>query len=74
MKKWIFLLLGLVLVANLVFAGIGCKGKEEPPKPAETPAPPAAAPTPAPAAPEGTPAPGAPAATPGPAAPAGTTK
>ena len=61
MKKWIFLLLALVLVINLASMAIGCKPKEaekpKPPaakeeaKPPETPAPPAPAATPAPAPP-----------------------
>ena len=67
MKKWILLLLALVLVINLAAMGIGCKAKapetpvvkEEPKpaeaKPAEAPPPPAPAPPapapPAPAAP-----------------------
>jgi hypothetical protein len=62
MKKWIFLLLAMVLVVNLAFVGIGCKAKapekpavKEEAKPAEAPAPPAPAATPAPAAPEATP-------------------
>jgi hypothetical protein len=63
MKKWIYLLLAMVLVINLGFIGAGCKAKEET-KPPEAPAPAAPAPeaTPAPAAPapEGTPAPAAP--------------
>jgi hypothetical protein len=63
MKKWIFLLLALVLVINLAAMSIGCKSKapekpavKEETKPAEAPAPPApAATTPAPAQPEATP-------------------
>lgn len=62
MKKWIFLLLAMALVINLVSMGIGCKAKEAPKpeakeeaKPAEAPAAPAATPAPAPAAPEVTP-------------------
>jgi hypothetical protein len=44
MKKWIFLLLALVMVINLAVMGIGCKSKapEQPAveqKPAEAPAP-----------------------------------
>ncbi len=46
MKKWIFLLLALVMVINLASMGIGCKAKapeqpavKEEPKPAEAPAP-----------------------------------
>ena len=61
MKKWIFLLLALVLVINFAVMGVGCKAKapETPPakeeaKPAEAPAPPAPEATPAPAAPEAT--------------------
>ena len=56
MKKWILLLLALVLVINFAVMGMGCKRKapekpaaKEEVKPAEAPAPPAA--TPAPAAP-----------------------
>ncbi len=56
MKKWIFLLLALVMVINLATMVIGCKAKEKPPekpateaKPPEAPAPPAPAATPAPA-------------------------
>jgi len=56
MKKWIFLLLAMVLLANVVAMGIGCKAKapekpavKEEAKPAEAPAPPAPAATPAPA-------------------------
>ncbi len=70
MKKWIFLLITLVLLANLAVVGVGCKGKEEPKpapkeevKPPETPAPAAPAGTPAAPAPEGTAAPAAPEAT-----------
>ena len=70
MKKWIFLLLAMVLVINIAAMGIGCKAKEAPKpaakeeaKPAEAPAPAAPAATPAPAAPAGTPAPAAPEAT-----------
>jgi hypothetical protein len=55
-KKWILLLLALVLVINFAVMGMGCKPKapekpaaKEEVKPAEAPAPPAA--TPAPAAP-----------------------
>ncbi len=63
MKKWIFLLLALVLVVNFAFMAVGCKSKA-PEKPAvkEEAKPPEA---PAPAAPAGTaaPAPAAPAAT-----------
>ncbi len=62
MKKWIFLLLALVLVINLASMAIGCKPKapekvekapapKEEAKPPETPAPPAPAVTPAPAPP-----------------------
>ena len=63
MKKWIFLLLALVLVINLASMAIGCKpkapekpaekpaAKAEEAKPAEAPAPPAAPATPAPAPP-----------------------
>jgi hypothetical protein len=61
MKKWIFLLLAMVLVINLVSFGIGCKSKapekpavKEEAKPAEAPAPAAPAATPAPAAPAAT--------------------
>jgi hypothetical protein len=61
MKKWIFLLLAMVLVANLVSFGVGCKPKapekpavKEEAKPAEAPAPAAPAATPAPAAPAAT--------------------
>jgi hypothetical protein len=64
MKKWILLLLALVLVINFAVMGMGCKPKapekpaaKEEVKPAEAPAPPAPAATPAPA-------PAAPAATP----------
>jgi len=47
MKKWIFLLLALVMVINLAAMGVGCKSKapEQPAvkteeqKPAEAPAP-----------------------------------
>jgi hypothetical protein len=60
MKKWIFLLLALVLVINLAAMGTACKPKapEKPAaemKPAEAPAPAAPAATPAPPAPEATP-------------------
>jgi hypothetical protein len=58
MKKWIFLLLALVLVINLAAMGMACKPKapekpavKEEVKPAEAPAPPAPAATPAPPAP-----------------------
>ncbi len=61
MKKWLFLLIALVLLVNLAVVGVGCKAKEEPKptpkeevKPPETPAPPAPAATPAPGAPEAT--------------------
>jgi hypothetical protein len=61
MKKWIFLLLAMVLVINIVSMGIGCKPKapekpavKEEAKPAEAPAPAAPAATPAPAAPAAT--------------------
>ena len=56
MRKWIFLMLALVLVINFAVMGIGCKSKapekpavKEEAKPAEAPAPPAPAATPAPA-------------------------
>jgi len=58
MKKWIFLLLALVMVINVAVMGIGCSKKPEAPpakeevKPAEAPAPAAPAAPPAPAAPE----------------------
>jgi hypothetical protein len=58
MKKWILLLLALVLVINFAVMGMGCKPKapekpaaKEEVKPAEAPAPPAPAATPAPAPP-----------------------
>ena len=61
MKKWILLLLALVLVINVAMMGVGCKAKppaappaKEEAKPAETPAPAAPAATPAPAAPAAT--------------------
>jgi len=60
MKKWIFLLLALVMVINVAVMGIGCSKKPEAPpakeeaKPAEAPAPAAPAETPAPAAPAAT--------------------
>ena len=60
MKKWIFLLLALVMVINVAMMGVGCSKAPEPP-PAKEEAKPAEAP--APAAPEATPAPAAPAAT-----------
>ena len=64
MKKWIFLFVAMLMVINLAFVGIGCKGKEAP-KPAPKAEKPAEAPAPAPAAPAGTaaPAPAAPEAT-----------
>ena len=56
MRKWILLMLALVLVINFAVMGIGCKSKapekpaaKEEAKPAEAPAPPAPAATPAPA-------------------------
>jgi hypothetical protein len=61
MRKWILLLLGLVMVANLTVMGLGCSKKEpekpavkEEAKPAEAPAPaaPAEETKPAPAEPE----------------------
>ncbi len=59
MKKWIYLLLAMVLVVNVVAMGIGCKAKapekpvvKEEAKPAEAPAPPAPAAPPAAPAPE----------------------
>ncbi len=59
MRKWIFLFLALVFVANLSLMGVGCKAKEpekpavkEEVKPAEAPAPA----TPAPATPAEKPA------------------
>jgi len=62
MKKWILLLLALVLVINLAAMGMACKPKapEKPAakveaKPAEAPAPAAPAATPAPAVPEAPP-------------------
>ena len=63
MRKWILLLLAMVMVINLAFMVAGCGKKEEPKpaakeaaKPPEAPAPaaPAATPAPAPAAPEAT--------------------
>ena len=67
MKKWVYLFIAMVMVANLAIVGMGCKGKEAPKpepkaekpaeaKPAEAPAPaaPAGTPAPAPAAPEAT--------------------
>jgi hypothetical protein len=63
MRKWIMLLLALVMVVNLAVLAVGCGGEkkaEKPapakqePKPAEAPAPAAPAATPAPAAPEAT--------------------
>jgi hypothetical protein len=60
MRKWILLLLGLVMMINLTIMGIGCKSKEpekpaikEEAKPPEAPAPaPPAEEKPAPTAPE----------------------
>jgi hypothetical protein len=59
MRKWILLLLALVLVINFVVMGVGCKAKapETPPakeevKPSEAPAPPATEAAPAEKAPE----------------------
>lgn len=54
MRKWVFFILALVLVVNLVAIGVGCKGKTEAPKPEvkeevkppEAPAPQPAAPAP----------------------------
>jgi len=62
MRKWIMLLLALVMVVNLAVLAVGCGGEKkaekpavkEEPKPAEAPAPAAPAATPAPAAPEAT--------------------
>jgi hypothetical protein len=63
MRKWILLLLALVMMVNLSVMVIGCGGEKkaeqkpaakEEAKPAEAPAPPAPAATPAPAAPEAT--------------------
>ncbi len=63
MKKWIMLLLAMVLAINVLATVIGCESKapekpKEAVKPAEPPAPaapaPAATPAPAPAAPEAT--------------------
>ena len=65
MKKWIYLLLAMVLVINVVAMAVGCSSKapekpaaKEEVKPPEAPAPAApaatAAPAPAPAAPEAT--------------------
>jgi hypothetical protein len=62
MKKWIFLFVAMVMVANLAIVGMGCSKKEEPKpqpkaeKPAAAPAaaPAGTAPAPAPAAPEAT--------------------
>jgi len=58
MRKWVLLLLALVLVVNLAAMGMACKPKapEKPAakgevKPAEAPAPAPPAATPAPAAP-----------------------
>lgn len=58
MKKWIFLLLAVVMVVNFAFMAVGCKSKapekpavKEEAKPPEAPAPPAPAGTAAPAAP-----------------------
>ena len=63
MRKWIMLVLAMVLVINLFALVVGCGSKapekpKEAAKPAEAPAPaapaPAATPAPAPAAPEAT--------------------
>ncbi len=63
MRKWIMLLLALVMVVNLAILAVGCGGEKKAPekapakeevKPPETPAPAAPAATPAPAAPEAT--------------------
>jgi hypothetical protein len=65
MRKWIMLLLALVMVVNLAVLAVGCGGEKkaekpapekakEEAKPAEAPAPAAPAATPAPAAPEAT--------------------
>jgi hypothetical protein len=62
MRRWIFLLLAMLLVINLISMGVGCQSKapeqpKEEVKPAEAPAPaaPEATPAPAPAAPEAAP-------------------
>ena len=59
MRKWVYLLLAVALVVNVIAMGIGCKAKapekpavKEEAKPAEAPAPPAPAATPAEPAPE----------------------
>jgi hypothetical protein len=55
MKKWLFLLMAMVLMINLAAIGIGCKAKEAPKPAATEEVKPAEAPAQTPAAPEAKP-------------------